>query len=388
MDGSLKLKDYCVSELTGFMSPHPPSQRLPSYYDAWENLITELPVLNREKGIRFKIHTLPQLTVSEQHLISEEDWWRAYTVLTFLAQSYIWVSGEKGLPSAVPACIAVPWWEAADHLSIPPVVTYASTALQNWYLIDPSKGIIEDNMGIMTTFTGTKDEEWFYLVPLFVELAAAPGLVAMLEIYKSMENDNYIAIEASFRNMQSSIEKMIAAVNRMYEHCKPDVFYQQIRPYQAGSMGLDAFPDGLMYEGVDTIPKKYSGASAAQSSTLPAFDTFLGVEHDGVSKEFLMLQRAHMPEPHRKFLQTMPSVKDYVKNCRNASVISAYNETIKTLTKFRNQHIILVTRYIVEPKNRLDKRLNQSLETKGTGGSNFMVFLKSSRNETSECEIN
>lgn len=135
-------------------------------------------------------------------------------------------------------------------------------------------------------------------------------------------------------------------------------------------------------------PKKFSGASAAQSSSLPAFDTFLGVEHDGVSKEFLMLQRAHMPEPHRKFLQALPSVKDYVKNCGNTSVILAYNETIKTLTRFRNQHIILVTRYIVEPKNRLDKRLNQSLETKGTGGSDFMVFLKSSRNETSECEIN
>ena len=54
----------------------------------------------------------------------------------------------------------------------------------------------------------------------------------------------------------------------MYEQCDPKVFFVKIRPFLAGSKGLQAFPAGLLYEGVDPEPMQYHGASAAQSSSV------------------------------------------------------------------------------------------------------------------------
>lgn len=39
-------------------------------------------------------------------------------------------------------------------------------------------------------------------------------------------------------------------------------------------------PKGLLYEGVQTAPMRYSGGSAAQSSLLHCFDELLGVKHE------------------------------------------------------------------------------------------------------------
>ena len=387
---TLNIREFGISTLTGFMPENPPSRRLPGYYDPWEELISKLPGLNNDKKTREAVLSLPVLDVNEQLLTSEGCWRRAYIVLTFLGQSYIWVEGEDALPACIPRCIAVPWCKVSAHVDLPPVMTYACTTLYNWHLLDPAGGVVPDNLGISITCTGTRDEEWFYLVPLFIELQTASILVTMQKIYGAMAIDDQVMIEDGLRTISSSIKEMIKLLNEMYDHCSPDIFYQSIRPYQAGSKGLDAFTDGIVYEGVDySNPKMFSGASAAQNSCIPALDAFLGVKHKCETEEFLKLQRKHMPRPHREFLELLEkraSMKDFVTSCRSRKITEAYNETVKSLTEFRNQHIVLVTRYIVQPKNRLSEKLNRSLEAKGTGGSDFMVFLKTSRNETSDCK--
>ena len=388
MSDTICLRDFDISRQTGFMPDKPALKRLPEYYDPWENLICNLPLLNKEKDTRESVLALPVLEVNEQHLPDEESWRRAYVVLTFLGQSYIWVEGEKGLPGCVPKCIAIPWCSVSAHLDLPPVMTYACTTLYNWYLLDPTKGVQADNLAISVTCTGTRDEEWFYLIPLYIELEAAKILVIIQDIHKSTQTNDYKAIEEGLRNITSCILTITTLLNKMYDQCSPDVFYRAIRPFQAGSKGLDAFPDGIIYEGVDTTPKMYSGASAAQNSCIPTLDIFLGVKHKGETEEFLKLQRKHMPRLHRNYLEVLErrlSMKEYVANCNNRLVTEAYNEAVKHLITFRTQHIVLVTRYIIQPKSKLSQRMNESLETKGTGGSDFMVFLRLSRNETSDC---
>ena len=383
------IADFSISEVTGFMPQEPPLRRLPDYYGPWEEVVSNLPALNKEQKTREAVLALPLLEVNETLLPSEESWRRAYVVLTFVGQSYIWVKGENALPKCVPACIAVPWCRVAQHLDMPPVMTYACTTLYNWYLHDPGKGVKADNLEISITCTGTKDEEWFYLVPLFIELEAASILKLIPVMYEAMVGNDTSVIEGGFKSIARTIKEMTRLINTMYDHCSPDVFYQSIRPYQAGSKGLDAFPDGIVYECVDSEqPKVLSGASAAQNSCIPALDIFLGVKHTGETEAFLRLQRDHMPRPHRKFLETLErqtSMKEFVASCGNCQISEAYSEAVKQLIEFRNQHIVLVTRYIVQAKTRLSEKLNKSLEAKGTGGSDFMVFLQTSRNETSDC---
>lgn len=56
-------------------------------------------------------------------------------------------------------------------------------------------------------------------------------------------------------------------------------------------------PAGLIYEGVSTEPRKYSGGSAAQSTVLHAFDELLGVRH---SQESGKPDLSFLPEEERK----------------------------------------------------------------------------------------
>ena len=93
------IEDFSIEKSTGFLSPKPPLSRLPTYYDPWEDLVSKLPALNQDRKTREAALELPLLEVNDQLLNSEEAWKRAYVVLTFLGQSYIWVEGGSSSAS-------------------------------------------------------------------------------------------------------------------------------------------------------------------------------------------------------------------------------------------------------------------------------------------------
>ena len=303
-------------------------------------------------------------------------------MLTFLSQAYIWGEGEKGLPDRVPAVLAVPWNTVAQRLGLPPIITYAATALYNWSLHNASSPADGENMYAVTTFTGTEDESWFYVVPLLVEQAAVPGLKAMVQAPSTMLDHDYLALARCLREVEGSLQNMRVALGRMYERCDPKTFYVKIRPFQAGFKGLDAMPEGIVYEGVDSKPRLYSGASAAQNSAVHSFDIFLRAQHTGHDAEFLEAMREYMPIKHHAFLKALsqqPSVREYVKQSKEPGVIQSYNSAVQAFANFRSDHVILVTRYIVQQKPH---SINTSLDAKGTGGTDFMKFLKKVRDDT------
>ena len=382
MANSIKLEEFGISEETGFVSSTPPLRALPSYFAEWEAVMNKLPSLIEHKCIRHEILALPCLEFSSNTLSSEAEWWRALVVLNFLSHAYQWGEGESGVPKKIPRILAVPWWHVAEHLQVPPVLSYATSALYNWSLKDPSGPMDGDNLYATSTFTGTEDESWFYIVPLLVEQSAVPGLKAISNVYSAMEHRNNGVVKQCLMEVNAALQSMLAALNCMYQRCQPRTFYTQIRPFQAGSKGLECFPEGLIYEGVDEVPKKFSGASAAQSAVLHVFDIFLRAEHHGDDDSFLKDMRHNMPLKHRKFLVELserPSVREYVKGSNSEELVQSYNNAIQALARFRSEHVILVTRYIVMQKQH---SLNASLENKGTGGTDFIVFLKNVRDDT------
>jgi len=91
-----------------------------------------------------------------------------------------------------------------------------------------------------------------------------------------------------------------------------------------------------------------------------------------------------MPKPHQVFLESlkgMPSVREYCAQSKNLGLIRSYNKAVQEFAKFRSAHVILVTRYIV---NQQSHSVNPTLDTKGSGGTEFMTFLKTVRNDTSK----
>ena len=389
----MDLLSFNIFSHSAFLPEEPPLSKLPDHYEQWETIIDVLPQLLEEWKLRDKIKELPLLPVSDSWLPTERHWQRAYCVLTFLSQGYLWERGEGGTVNTLPQQLAIPWHETASRCGLPPVLTYASAVLWNWSLKDPDGPISFDNLHTIFSFTGDRSEEWFYLVHQGIELEAAVGVKAAVDCLRAVADQDNSHIIQYLNNVTESIQNMVSFLSKMYIECKPDFFYNIMRPFQAGSKNLVAFSGGLIFEGVDNEPKKFIGGSAAQSSTLPVFDILLGVEHHGTDdKEFLDMQKWHMPRSHRQFLLALslqPSLREYVQHHKtNEVLVTAYNNCIKELGHFRSQHIILVSRYIVGPANKQNKeRKEGTLATRGTGGSDFMVFLKNVRDNTMHCII-
>jgi len=169
----------------------------------------------------------------------------------------------------------------------------------------------------------------------------------------------------------------------MRDECSPAVFYTKIRTFHAGWKYNDVLPDGILYNGVEDHPLQYPGGNAGQSSTLATLDVLLGVVHTGAVKEFFTTQRDHMIPQHRLFLQDLEATVDlrnYVKCSGDDNLLLSFNCTVEALVNLRNEHIKLVSLYIVIQKGKAGGQA--SLETKGTGGSGFMELLKAARDNT------
>ena len=130
------LSDYNINTFTGFMPNPPPLQRLPIYYQPWELLMDHLNTLTLSGALRKKVALLPELSI--ENLTSKAEERRAFIVLTFIAHSYMYGVPNADAPiDVLPRSLAVPWFNVALRLNINPVVSYSSTALWNWCLIDP-----------------------------------------------------------------------------------------------------------------------------------------------------------------------------------------------------------------------------------------------------------
>lgn len=81
-------RKYGISN-NGFLPAEPPLQLLPDeYYLPWELLIHNLPLLLKTDQLRREVDSLDILQT--HGLRSEIEWRRAYVILAFLAQGYVW----------------------------------------------------------------------------------------------------------------------------------------------------------------------------------------------------------------------------------------------------------------------------------------------------------
>lgn len=384
---TLELSKYNISPETGFLPSRPLTPLRGEAFSKWEEVLAKLPELIKTKKLREEVLSLPETEFSSSTLQSEEEWARAYSLLSYLGQGYVWMDGQAGIVDKIPRILAIPWVAVSQHLGLKPIGTYASTVLYNYGLRDPSGTMDLENLYALQRFLPNEDESNFFMAHVRVEVAAIPGLNAMEECFRHIADKNHVGICECMERLKSSLQNMMKESNRIYECCDPVFFFVQLRPFLAGFKDLDPFPNGIIYEGIDANPIEYYGASAGQSSSVFAFDLFLGVKHAGKKEhEFVNAMKDYMPRGHREFLaklESMPSVRDFCRDSGDAELIAHYNGVVEELVKFRNNHIVLVTRYIL---NQVEHSVNPALDNKGTGGTGF-GFLKRVRDDTVALKI-
>ncbi|WP_165949781.1 indoleamine 2,3-dioxygenase [Micromonospora sp. KC207] len=368
------LGEYAIDAVHGFVPADDPVDTLPAYFAPWERLGRNLAALIMTGRMRPAVESMPVLEPDRLRSSGEQE--RAMLLLCCLANAYVWATDTPA--DMLPASVAQPLHTLAECLDRAPIISHASIVLHNWRRIDADEPLSVSNIDTQVTFLGGVDEKWFYLATVGVELAGAPGLSLLVRAQHAAAAEDQAALTEALFGIRAVVDKVTGAFLGVERWCDHYVFYHRVRPFLTGWSA-----PGLRFAGVDGEPLVLAGGSAAQSSLIQAFDAGLDIPHPhGTTAGFLTGMRAYMPGPHRRFLTDLeagPSVRECVERNRVTHPLlgDAYNEAVDALVRLRAQHIGITGRYI--------KRFERDQETaQGTGGSDFVAFLKKSREETTE----
>ncbi|KAJ9606482.1 hypothetical protein H2200_009443 [Cladophialophora chaetospira] len=381
-------EEYDIDIETGFVPPNP--TELPAYYAPWCNLVSDLPSLLQSKTLRAKVDDLASLQIDQLNL--QEHWQRAYVILGFLTQAYVWQ--EKENPSAiVPASIGEPFLKVCEHFGTAPVLSYAGGSLWNWTSVAPGGHANPlETLGnfqalkSVASFTGTRDEDAFNLVPTMIEARGARLVQLLLNAIRDSQNGEQQDLVSVLDICARTFSEMAGLLPNLHDNCDPMFFFSEIRRMLAGSAGaeLKGLPDGVTFQRSNGHHEvvRCVGASAGQSAFFPFLDHLLGVRHES---KFLLEMRAYMPKKHREFLEAvelLPSLRDLVHDQpQDAALQTAFQLAIDAFKHWRTKHVVVVSRYVSQP-SKAQANGKPMVEAKGTAGSLPIPFLKQYRDET------
>ena len=372
-----------ISARRGFLPLQDPLTRLPKPFDAWESISLGLPKLFVSDSLRRTISNLPPFPF--EAIADERERERAMTLLSYLGHAYVW--GGPAPARTLPERIAVPWYQVAKSLGRPPVLSYASYALHNFFRFGPDREVECGNIGLVQNFLGGIDEEWFILIHVEIEQLAGAAMGVLHCCLDAAAAGNGEVLERLLDEVHVSMEAMLATLKRMPEWCDPYVYYHRVRPYIHGWKNHPDLPQGLFYEGVKAYkgePQQFRGETGAQSAIVPSLDAMLGVEHkEDILRTYLMEMRTYMPPAHRAFIESLESrgsIRPFVRKSCRASLTELYDACVEALKRFRSLHLEYAAAYIFR-QAQTDKKNPHAV---GTGGTPFMQYLAKHRDETAE----
>ena len=358
----------------GFL-PSKISNILPEEFDDIEYVGNNLPKILANNQIESEILNLePEKDISH---LSTEELERAMLLYSYIGHAYIW--GNLDTDKVIPKNISKTWFKVSQKLERPPILSYASYALNNWELQDKNKPFDLENIRILQNFLGGMDEDWFIMIHVAIEYEAKE-ILSNLKHYFIDQNEDQSSLESALE----SIKKINLIMNRMPEKCDPFIYYNRVRPYIFGWKNNPATPNGVIYKDVDEYdgkPQLFRGETGAQSSIVPALDALLGITHSNDPlREYLDEMRLYMPNEHRNLLNNLD---EWSKNKRSNltsqdNSVTLSNEIIKEVHTFRNKHLEYARIYIHE--QALSNQNNSNVV--GTGGTPFMKYLDKHLQET------
>src|SRR4249919_3307586 len=194
----LILPDYEISPDQGFL-PQDPQEHLPDC-PTLNHLAHDLSKLLSARMVRQCIDEEPALLPSVPTTWRLEDYRAAMRILSFAGHAYVWEVPDQPA-SRLPPQLAQPWQQIAKHLGRPPVLSYASYALDNWRRLDPPKPVQLDNIVLLQNFLGGLDEEWFVVVHIQIEREAGSGLAGLLRAMSGAAVDKEDAVLLGLKSL-------------------------------------------------------------------------------------------------------------------------------------------------------------------------------------------
>jgi len=359
--------------------------------DLLSKIASQLPKLLLTNKVQEKIKKLNKDSFSVDVLLknkSDKEINLAMSHLSFIAHAYIW-GGDKP-EKILPEVIAKPWVKLSDYLGRPPILSYASYCLDNWYKIDPKEPISLNNVALINNFLGGVDEDWFVTIHVCIEDAACEAIEAAYKL--SFLNDKHKVNDFSIqlKRIISSLKKVNYIFSLMPEKCDPYVYYHRVRPYIFGTKDNPDLKNGLIYENqFNNKPQFFRGETGAQSSIIPFLDGALGIYHTKDNlRHYLNEMRDYMPPKHRTMIEDVENrsnAKFFID--KSKSLTKLYNECLEEIRAFRAQHLEYAATYIHKQAQVSSSVGTGGSTIRGTGGTPFMKYLKKHRDETQKQKI-
>lgn len=382
----LQLEAYEISQETGFLPVYAPARTsLPEEFRPLQETANLLPKWMTTGRIRQVIAQLPEVDV-DRALLDEMQRRRAMLAYSYLTHAYVW--GEPIAARVLPRNIAVPFASIAQTLGRPPVLSYASYALDNWVRLDENQPIAIGNILIAQNFLGGLDEDWFILVHIDIEAKAAPAIAVIPSLLQAIAQTEVAIVLSALEAIKAAWIAINTTMNRMPEACDPYIYYNRVRPYIHAWKNNPALPEGLIYEGVEAYnnqPQFFRGETGAQSAIVPTMDALFNIRHESdFLWEYLMEMRSYMPPKHRAFVEAVEqhsTLREFVRNHmeQDPPLRDLYNDCVSLIETFRTRHLEFAAQYI----HKQTTRSNNATEV-GTGGTPFMRYLKKHRDESSQ----
>ncbi|MDB9934845.1 indoleamine 2,3-dioxygenase [Gammaproteobacteria bacterium] len=356
--------------------------------DRIQEIASNLPKLLLTGKVQSAINKLSPKDLSIDDLLinqASQDLKLAMSHLSFIAHAYIW--GDNKPNESIPSVLANPWVKAANNQGRPPILSYASYCLDNWFLIDPDESISLENVGLINNFLGGVDEDWFVTIHVCIENAAADAMAACAEI-AMLETDSPESKSIELLNrIVRSMKKVNEIFARMPEKCDPYIYYHRVRPFIFGTKDNPDLKNGLIYKGeFDNQPQFFRGETGAQSSIIPSLDGALQITHTKDHlRHYLNEMRDYMPPKHREFMEVLEKnsqVKKIIKE--SAKLTTLFNDCLEEIRAFRAMHLEYAGTYIFKQAQIKNPFGRGGSTITGTGGTPFMAYLKKHRDETED----
>jgi indoleamine 2,3-dioxygenase len=308
--------------------------------------------------------------------------------LSFISHAYIW--GSKFPAKTLPGVLAKPWVKLSDILGRPPILSYASYCLDNWYRINPTEEISLENVGLITNFLGGVDEDWFVTIHVCIENAASNAIQAASELTKLNDLDDISTYFKHLKEITASLREVNTIFSRMPEKCDPYIYYHRVRPFIFGTKDNPDLKKGLIYKNqYNNKPQFFRGETGAQSSMIPFLDGALGIYHTNDHlRHYLNEMRDYMPPEHRLMIEQVEkrsNAKEMI--LQSKKLTNEYNKCLEEIRIFRAQHLEFAATYI-HKQSQIKNPFGRGGSTiTGTGGTPFMKYLKKHRDETQKQKI-
>jgi indoleamine 2,3-dioxygenase len=356
--------------------------------DRLQDIANQLPKLLLTGRVPTTIRSLHKDDLAIEELLSNDsnqDLQLAMVHFSFIAHALV-LGGPKPV-SLIPEVIARPWVQLSKKLGRPPVLSYASYCLNNWFLLDNKETISLENVGLITNFLGGVDEDWFVTVHVCIENAAADAIEAATALATCSQSSDENDVTSLLDRITQSMIQVNRIFARMPERCDPYIYYHRVRPFIFGSKDNPDLKQGLIFENqFSNNPQFFRGETGAQSSIIPSLDGALGIKHKSDSlRHYLNEMRNYMPTGHRNFIESIER-KSQLRNLvdQSSRMKNNYNNCLEQLSIFRSRHLNYADAYINQ-QAQMSNPMGQGGSTIiGTGGTPFMAYLRKHRDETKE----